>query len=159
MSIRQRSTGLWACRTGSSNDGSLSAVVLVIIGAFLLIAIIRWPFYNGGAYKESKIKAAKVQISNFETAIGAFKTAVGRYPTTTEGLSVLVVEPQNELGDWAKPFMKNIPLDPWGNDYRYVCPGVHNTDSYDLWSFGPDGQPDGYDDIANWTEDTVRVRR
>jgi len=41
--------------------------------------------------------------------------------------------------------------DPWGNPYIYVCPGTHNTDSYDLHSFGPDGQDGTEDDIDNWS--------
>ena len=41
--------------------------------------------------------------------------------------------------------------DPWGNPYVYVCPGTHNTDGYDLHSFGPDGQDGTEDDIDNWT--------
>jgi hypothetical protein len=33
---------------------------------------------------------------------------------------------------------------------------VHNVDSYDLSSFGPDGKPGGGDDIVNWWENAAR---
>ena len=50
---------------------------------------------------------------------------------------------------------KRVPDDPWGNKFQYEAPGQHNTDSYDLWSFGADGTPGGTGvdaDIGNWTE-------
>jgi len=37
---------------------------------------------------------------------------------------------------------------PWGNEYIYVCPGIHNTDGFDLSSAGRDGQPGTADDIT-----------
>jgi hypothetical protein len=41
-------------------------------------------------------------------------------------------------------------VDPWGNNYRYQCPGKHNRTSFDLQSAGPDGEYDTEDDIKNW---------
>ena len=45
--------------------------------------------------------------------------------------------------------MVSIPLDPWGHPYRYLEAGVHNPDSFDLWSAGPDGVDGTEDDIGN----------
>ena len=45
-----------------------------------------------------------------------------------------------------------MPKDPWGNAYVYRCPGQHNTDGYDLYSLGADGQDGGGDDSDNWSE-------
>jgi type II secretory pathway pseudopilin PulG len=39
--------------------------------------------------------------------------------------------------------------DPWGNQFRYQCPGVHNPMSFDLYSQGND-KTDAADDITNW---------
>jgi general secretion pathway protein G len=39
--------------------------------------------------------------------------------------------------------------DPWGHPYVIVCPGVHDQESADVVSLGPDGQP-GNDDIESW---------
>lgn len=45
-------------------------------------------------------------------------------------------------------------IDGWGNRIRYKMPGSHNTDAFDIWSFGKDGIDDsgakGSDDICNW---------
>jgi general secretion pathway protein G len=34
----------------------------------------------------------------------------------------------------------------------YRQPGQHNVNGYDLYSFGPDGQEGGADDIDNWSQ-------
>ena len=47
---------------------------------------------------------------------------------------------------------KDIPLDPWGHSYIYVCPGKHNPSGYDLYSAGPDGREGNEDDITNWQQ-------
>ncbi len=45
-----------------------------------------------------------------------------------------------------------IPLDPWGNPYLYVSPGLHND--YDIISYGADGVRGGEganSDIESWS--------
>ena len=45
-----------------------------------------------------------------------------------------------------------LPKDPWGNDYMYLSPGVHNRD-FDLWSYGADFEEGGAGedaDVGNW---------
>jgi general secretion pathway protein G len=142
-------------RTARNVGFTLIELMLVLVILATLAGLVAPKFVGQG--KEAKIKATKVQISNFETALDAFEIAVGRYPTAAEGLRVLVVKPTTDPGDWERPFMKNIPLDPWSNEYQYVYPGQHNVDSYDLYSFGPDGKMGGGDDIVNWEEDTTRT--
>ena len=86
-----------------------------------------------------------------------FKDDCGRYPTTTEGLKILITPPANgSLTNWRGPYidLPEAPKDSWGHEYIYRFPGVHNTNGYDLYSKGPDGvsKSDGHDadDIGNW---------
>ena len=56
---------------------------------------------------------------------------------------------------WHGPYLDAaIPKDPWGHDYVYACPGVHNTNGFDVYSLGPDGASksggEDYDNISNW---------
>ena len=46
--------------------------------------------------------------------------------------------------------IEKAPVDPWGNEYSFVCPGVHNPKACDVHSNGPDGLPDTEDDVGNW---------
>ena len=56
---------------------------------------------------------------------------------------------------WHGPYLdRKSPVDPWDNDYKFAAPGKHNTDSFDIWSIGPDGQDGTDDDIGNW--ETIR---
>ena len=71
---------------------------------------------------------------------------VGHAAALGEGLNALTSPPQGQ-----QPFMPSIPKDPWGNDFQYIYPGQHNSNGFDLYSYGPDGQA-GNDDIGNWTE-------
>ena len=146
------------CRTrraARSLGFTLIELMLVLVILATLAGLVAPKFVGYG--KKAKIQAAKTQIEgNFSTALDAFEVAVGRYPSTAEGLRALVVKPTTDPGDWDKPFLMKIPLDPWGNEYQYLYPGQHNVDSYDLYSFGPDGKLGGGDDIVNWEEDTTR---
>jgi general secretion pathway protein G len=65
----------------------------------------------------------------------------------------LVERPASGADNWDQPYLKSgIPLDRWGKEYQYRCPGQYNPDGYDLFSFGPDGKLGGDDDITNWSE-------
>lgn len=124
-------------------------LVLVILAALAAIVTPKFAKRSEQARKTS----ASTQISQFEVALDAFEIDVGRYPTTSEGLEALVKKPANAEG-WQQAYLKrDVPLDPWGNEYIYRYPGQYNEDGYDLYSYGPDGKQGGGDDITNWSED------
>jgi general secretion pathway protein G len=132
---------------------TLIELMLVLVILATLAAIVT-PRLTGQS-KRAKVIAAQAQIADLGTALDAFEIGVGRYPTTTEGLLALIQQPTAEAQDWNGPYLnKNaVPLDPWGNDYQYRCPGQYNPDGYDLYSYGPDGKQGGDDDITNWSEE------
>ena len=90
------------------------------------------------------IRAVKVQVAVLEQAIETYQVVVGSYPAK---LDALRTRPADVPADrWDGPYLNNdVPLDPWGNAYHYALPGVHNRDSFDVWSVGPDGKQ-----IGNW---------
>lgn len=82
-----------------------------------------------------------------------FSNDCGRLPTTAEGFQALLTCPTNVSRNlWKGPYFDppQIPLDPWDHEYVYRCPGIHNTNGYDLYSAGPDGIKGDLDDIGNW---------
>ncbi len=83
-----------------------------------------------------------------------FYVDCGRYPTTAEGFHALLTCPTNIPSKrWKGPYLDpatGVPLDPWNHEYVYRCPGIHNPNSYDLYSKGPDGIDNDQDDIGNW---------
>lgn len=96
------------------------------------------------------IAAAKAQMQIFEVLLDRFETDIGRFPSMEEGLLALIKDP--DIGGWSGPYLSQrvLPKDPWGNNFVYECPsGV--TDSYKLYSLGPDGTI-SQDDLTRDTE-------
>ncbi len=120
----------------------LVLVILVVLGA-LSVGIVT------GTKKRANKDAARVQIGLFDSPIDTFHMHCNRYPSS---LSDLWQSPSDTAiaSDWAGPYLDKAGTDPWKNQYQYVTPGKHNTDSYDIWSYGPDGQDGTEDDIGNW---------
>ena len=124
-------------------------LVLVILAALAAIVVPRF----SGRSEQAKITAAQTQIASFETALDSFEVDNGYYPKGADGLQDLIDKPSN-VTDWRGPYLKqDIPLDPWGNEYIYECPGKYNEAGYDLMSVGPDGREGGGDDITNWKQE------
>ena len=130
----------------------LVLVILVVLGSLAALS------YDA-IRRRADIQAAKSQIGLFETPIQMYQMAIGGYPTTTQGLEALRSAPGDlpNPAKWDGPYLnKPIPLDPWDKPYQYVSPGMHNPDSYDVWSFGPDGIGGTEDDIGNWSSESRR---
>ncbi len=136
--------------TRSARGFTLIELLLVLVILATLAAIVVPKFTR--RTEQAKLTAAATEISNIELALDTFEVDCGRYPTTEEGLKALVEQPSNADG-WHDSYIKRgVPRDPWGNAYLYRYPGRHNTSGYDLYSFGPDGQDGGGDDIDNWSQ-------
>jgi len=124
-------------------------VVITIIGLIMALVAPRVINYLG----ESKVKAARIQIESFGSALDLYYLDEGRYPSTSEGLTALVDRPGNST-TWNGPYLKGdaVPADPWGHAYLYRSPGEHGP--YDIVSYGSDGQEGGTgtaSDITSWT--------
>ncbi|AVZ80132.1 type II secretion system protein GspG [Zoogloeaceae bacteirum Par-f-2] len=98
----------------------------------------------GGA----KSKTAAVQIADLSKALELFKLDVGRFPSNQEGLEALVSRPATANG-WNGPYLKGgaVPLDPWGNKYRYANPAP--SGGIEVLSLGADGAPGGEGENAD----------
>jgi general secretion pathway protein G len=103
-------------------------------------------------------------LSEFSVALNMFENDCGRYPTTAEGLAALIKRPSNIPPDkWRRKYLDvdRIFMDPWGRPFVYRCPGLHNTNSFDLFSCGEDGESksggDDPDDINNWNRNSPLV--
>jgi general secretion pathway protein G len=113
-------------------------VVITIIGLIMSLVGPRVLNYLG----ESKIKAARIQLQSFTSALDLFYLDAGRYPSTSEGLTALV-KPAAGLTAWNGPYLKGggVPNDPWGKPYLYRSPGERSP--YEILSYGADGQEGG----------------
>jgi general secretion pathway protein G len=130
-------------------------LVVIIIGTLAAIMVPRF----AGKQQRAKTTAAKSDVASLTAAVDGFQLDVGRFPTTDEGLTVLMSKPST-LGpevQWDGPYMRELKFDPWGHEYQYRFPGEFAVD-YDIWSSGPDGQDGNDDDVRN-VSDANRSRR
>ena len=122
-------------------------LVLVILAVLAAVVVPRFT----GRSEQARIAAAKSDIAVIELQLDNFEIDAGRFPTTEEGLGALITPPQ-QVRDWKGPyFKKGMPIDPWGRPYVYRFPGQYNTTGVDVYSYGPDGNEGGGDDVGNWS--------
>jgi len=100
--------------------------ILGIIAAAVAVNVV-------GQLDEAKVKQAKTDLHTLENCLDLYKIDKGRYPSTEEGLQAVVSAGK----------CKNQLKDPWGHPYVYLFPGQVHPDSFDLKSYGADGQQGG----------------
>jgi general secretion pathway protein G len=100
--------------------------ILGIIAAAVAVNVV-------GQLDEAKVKQAKTDLHTLENCLDLYKIDKGRYPSTEEGLQAVVTAGK------CKPQLK----DPWGHNYVYLFPGQVHPESFDIKSYGADGQAGG----------------
>jgi len=131
---------------------TLIEIMLVVIIIAVLAAMVIPNLAGRG--EQSRRMAASADIeANLSTVLDLYELDNGHFPTTEQGLKALITKPSTSPipNNWAGPYLKKkkIPTDPWGREYKYVKPGTHNRESYDLYSLGSDGI-ESDDDVRNW---------
>lgn len=120
-------------------------VVLVVLG--LLAGIVGPKYFNQLGKSEAKV--ARAQVESLVKALDLYRLEIGHYPSTEQGLQVLVSAP-GDIPQWDGPYLqRGVPQDPWGRAYVYRSPGENGD--YDLLSLGKDGQPGGEGENAEVT--------
>ena len=120
-------------------------VVMVILGLIATAVAVNVV----GRASQARVDRAKTDVNRIASdGVEAFKVMRGRYPSTEEGLKILIDE------KFLKPNASDGKLnDPWGKEYIYLYPGQRNADGFDVKSYGADGQPGGdgeNEDIVNF---------
>lgn len=123
-------------------------VVLLILAMLATIAAPRVIKY----LQKAKSETASIQVNALSAAVDSFHLDMGRFPTSDEGLKVLVERPA-EGATWDGPYIKKRDslLDPWGEAYLYRVPGLQSE--YDIYTLGADKKEGGEgeaQDIGNW---------
>lgn len=125
-------------------------VVVVIMGILAALVVPKLM----GRTDDARITAARQDIATLMSALKLYKLDNQHYPSTEQGLQALIVKPSSgpAANGWKTGgYIDRLPKDPWGNDYRYLSPGVKGE--VDVFSYGADGQPGGTGvdaDIGSW---------
>jgi len=153
---------------GKFKKGFTLIELLVVIGIIALLAGIVMPNFMKHIDTAKKVRA-RADINSIENALAMYQLDYGIYPGQWAG-GLQSDAPGNvgELQDLLQDsgtngrglyISKDIPNDPYGQEYRYIAPGSGYDDDYDnplknrgydLWSYGKDKADGGDDDIACW---------
>jgi general secretion pathway protein G len=144
-------THRWCSRDGFTLLEIL--IVITILGILASIVAVKIMDRPG----EARIMKARMDIQTIESALKLFKIDNAFYPSTDQGLRALIEQPSigripNRWREGGYLEKRSLPKDPWGNEYLYLSPGIHNPD-FDIWSYGADGMEGGQGedaDITNW---------
>ena len=137
--------------------GNSGFSVLEIMAVMILLTLLGGTAavtYNAQV-KKGRIRAAKTQIATFDQAISLFELDCGFFPTA---LDDLIHAPTSRRckgypdGGYIKK--KEIPQDPWSENYNYDANGSRSGFGYDLWSNGPDKEEGTEDDVTSWDSDS-----
>ncbi len=136
-----------AARAAAPRGMTLIEILVVIVILSLIATAVAVNVVGRAA--SARHERAKTDVQRIASdGVEAYKVMRGRYPTTEEGLKLLIDE------KFLKPNDKDGKLkDPWGREYIYLYPGQAHPDSFDVKSYGADGQPGGTDeneDVVNY---------
>jgi len=123
------------------NQKGMSLIeILIVLGiiAGAMAAILNTVFSSGD---KAKVKQTETEIGKLSGFVKLYKQDTGKYPTSDQGLEVLV-----DAG-----FMEEVPTDPWRNEYVYESPGSHGK-KFEICSDGID-EDDEVDDICNYKKE------
>jgi general secretion pathway protein G len=132
-----------SARAAAAARGFTLIEIMVVITILGILAALIVPRIVGRT-DDARIAAAKQDIAQVMSALKLYRLDNGRYPTTEQGLRALIEKPAMEPipNNWKKNLERNdMPKDPWGNEYKYLNPGLKGE--IDVFSYGRDGQPGG----------------
>lgn len=114
-------------------------VVVIILG---LLASVVVPNLIGKS-DDAKKQLVIVQMKQLEESLKLFRLDMGRYPTTEEGMKILIAKPEGDGFDnySSSGYLgsQTIPKDPWQNQYIYIL----NGSKVEMISLGADGKEGG----------------
>ncbi|MCC6445837.1 MAG: type II secretion system major pseudopilin GspG [Armatimonadetes bacterium] len=139
------------CHAARGRSGFTLIELLVVILILAILAALIVPRVVGRTSDAKRAKAAS-DIATLSSLLQQYRVDNDAYPTTEEGLQALWVKP-SDAKNWRGPYTsKDIPVDPWGNEYVYESPGPDDQD-YLITSYGADGAPGGEGDAEDITSE------
>lgn len=136
------------------DDGFSLLELMVVVVILSILALVIVPRVID---RPDQARAARAQsdIAAVSSAVQLYRLDNFRYPTTEQGLAALVNRPTTDPvpANWAESgYMDRLPVDPWGQAYQYLSPGVHD-ENFDIFTYGADGVAGGSGadaDIGSW---------
>lgn len=108
--------------------------IIMALAAFIVPRIMR---YLG----QAKVSQTKQIASHIEENLMIYYSHMGRYPSTREGLDVLV-RPPSPRGNWDGPYLDEVLLDSWQQPFEYRSyRDIINKEKYRYYEIISSGDP------------------
>jgi len=123
----------------------ITITIILILSAAVGFSAIKY-------VERARIAACRNQIETFRLALQSYFLDCGQYPTETQSLEGLWEKPilSPVPASWNGPYVdRQIPKDPWGNDYVYKNPGDKNL-PFSIMSHGTGGGGETSNEIHSW---------
>lgn len=121
----------------------IAVMIIGVIGAIAGPAI--WRYLS-----RAKETATKQSMQTLKQALMMYNSDMGAYPSSKEGLEVLIQSP-SPRGNWRGPYVEKGEKafkDGWKNDFEYNAPPIKNKKDfkhYEIVSYGAGGEEAGED--------------
>jgi general secretion pathway protein G len=126
--------------------------VLLVLAILIAIAAMVVPNIVGAADEANK-DTTRLNIKAFEQAAQMYKIKNKVWPEGgTEDVVMLLMMTEDDRGQPQAAFLEKIPVDAWGEYLQYQYPpseDTGNTGKPLIYSFGPDRDEGGIDNISN----------
>jgi len=123
----------------------ITITIILILSAAVGFSAIKY-------VERARVAACRNQIETFRLALQSYFLDCGQYPTEAQNLEGLWEKPilSPVPASWNGPYVdRQIPKDPWGNDYVYKNPGDKNL-PFSIMSHGTNGGGEKGDEIHSW---------
>ncbi len=140
--VRRSGNVAWGRRTARMARARAGFTLLEMLLVMLLIggltAIVVAINFIGQA-ESARRSLTVTSMRTLQGALNTYNFKTGSFPTTQQGLGALVPAEMNA-----------IPQDAWRVDFAYYATTGDPNRPYELYSMGPDKQPNTPDDIDVW---------
>ena len=121
-------------------------VVLIGVGTVALLfgdVIVR------SVTDDVRLSRVREDFGAIRSEVENYKERAGCYPTAEQGLDALVSRPiLGPIPERWERSMKVVPIDAWGNKYRYRLLPEEDRRGFEIISMGPDGMLGNKDDFS-----------
>jgi general secretion pathway protein G len=115
----------------------IALLVLLVSLLIIYLGFFAEPFQD---HNRIRYLHGTLHLKALAKAVERYKADCGDYPAASDGLKALVFNPG--VKGWKGPYLqKDVPLDPWGRPYVYLCPNGSTTP--EIVSYGAEGKPGG----------------
>lgn len=125
--------------------------ILLVIAILVVLASVGVAVYTGIKARADE-DATKLMVNELCDAINSYQMHMNEYPESgEEGLESLINKPDDEdlAKKWGGPYIKKVPVDPWGEPLQYEKLDEDDNNPYRVFSTGKDKEEGTDDDISS----------